>query len=244
MIFEQELVDRSNRLVQEIVACLRLIRPTTQHAQFMGGSVEPDGTLGHFHFDNPFTFVSSLLNQKLFGIRTVDIQRLKYYAPLFVAAMEGHYWKYRMAVEMFQSGYFQHSHWKLRFFMWTAALEALFTSHTSGQHRGSLVAKERVKFLVGAGTPIYPPDELSEYETDPNLTVGDVIDEIYCLRNHIAHGDKAPDYYFQTPGRQGINGTVYKGEVLMESIRLDYPPGSFGNLEEEFTESFCRCHSF
>jgi hypothetical protein len=218
LVLEQELADRSRMLVQEIIACLRLIRPITQNVQFMGGSVEPDGTLRHMHFDNPFSYVSSLPNQRLFGIRTVDIQSLKYYAPLFVAAMEGNYWKYRMAVEMFQSGYFQHSHWKLRFFMWTAALEALFTSHTNAQHRGSLVAKERVKFIVGASTLIYPPDERSQYEADPKLTVADVIDEIYCLRNHIAHGDKVPDYYFHTPGRQALSGTLYKGEVLLEAI--------------------------
>jgi hypothetical protein len=57
-----------------------------------------------------------------------------------------------------------------------------------------------------------------EYEADPRLTVADVIDEIYCLRNHIAHGDRVPDYYFRTPGRKAINGTIKKGEVLMESI--------------------------
>jgi hypothetical protein len=218
LILEHELAHRSKMLVQEIVACLRLIRPTTQHAQFIGGSVEPGGKLRHMHFDNPFIYVSSLPNQRLFAIRTVDMHRLKYFAPLFVAAMEGHYWKYRMAVEMFQSGHFQHSHWKLRFFMWTAALEALFTSHTSSEHRGSLVAKERAKFLVGANTLIYPLDERLEYEADPKLTVADVIDEIYCLRNHIAHGDRVPDYYFRTPGRKAINGTIKKGEVLMESI--------------------------
>jgi hypothetical protein len=218
LIFEQELAERSQRLVQEIVACLRLIRPTTQHAQLMGGSVQPDGTLKHFHFDNPFTFVSTLPNQKLFGVRTSDIQDLRLYAPLFVNAMEGNYWKFRMAVDMHQSGFFQHSHWKLRFFMWTAALESLFTTHTSSQHRGSLVAKERIKSLLGSGTLIYPPGDLSEYEPDPKLTVGDVIDEIYCLRNHIAHGDRVPDYYLQTPGRAGVNGPIFKAEVLMEAI--------------------------
>lgn len=218
LLFEQELAERSRMLVQEIVACLRLIRPTMQHVQFMGGSVEPNGTLRHMHFENPFSYVSSLPNQRLFGIRTIDLQNLKFYVPLFVTAMEGNYWKYRMAVEMFQSGHFQHSHWKLRFFMWTAALEALFTSHTSNQHRGSLVAKERVKFLLGPSALIYPLDELSQYDVDPQLTVADVIDEIYCLRNHIAHGDKVPDYYVQATGRQGINGPICRGEVLMEAI--------------------------
>jgi hypothetical protein len=80
------------------------------------------------------------------------------------------------------------------------------------------VAKERVKELLGATTLIYPPGELSQYEPDPQLTVGGVIDEIYCLRNHIAYGDKVPVCYSQTPGRHGLNGPIYKLETLSEAI--------------------------
>jgi hypothetical protein len=218
-VFEPELLERSRELVQRIVACLRLIRPTPQHAQFMGGEVEPDGTLRHFHFDNPYTFIQSVPNQQLFGIRTSDLEALRFYAPLFIYAIAGQYWKYIMAVDMFQSGFFQHSHWKLRFFMWTAALEALFTSDTSAQHRGSLVAKERIKWLLGENTLIYPAGELSEFDNDPKLTVGGVIDEIYCLRNHIAHGDKVPDYYFTAEGRTRDDGSVIpRRDMLMEAI--------------------------
>ncbi len=218
LILEQELAERSRQLVQEMVACLRLIRPAVQHVQFLGGSVEPNGTLRHFHFDNPINFLNPLPNQTIMAFRTQDLMDLRKYAPDFRKATEGSYWKFRMAVDMFQSGYFQQSHWKLRFFMWTAALEALFTSHTSPQHRGSLVVKERVKDLLGATTKIYQQGEISQYEPDPLSTVGDVIDEIYCLRNHIAHGDKVPDYYFITQGRQGINGPIYKGVSLSEAI--------------------------
>jgi len=216
---ETELAEESRMLVQQIVACLRLIRPTTQHAQFMGGRVENNGTLRHFHFDNPFTYVNSIPNQKFFGIRTSDLDDLRFYAPLFINAFQRSHWKFIMAVDMYQSGFFQHAYWKLRFFMWTAALEALFTSHTSDQHRGSLVAKERIKWLLGPATLIYPAGELSEFDTDPKHIVEEVIDEIYCLRNHLAHGDKVPDYYFQTPGRFSDHaGPIYKGDTLAEAI--------------------------
>jgi hypothetical protein len=184
----------------------------------LGGSVGNDGSLNNIHFDHPIPFLSSLSNQTVMAIRTQDVQDLKSVFPQFRTAMEGNYWKFRMSVDMFQSGYFQQTHWKLRFFMWTAALEALFTSHSSPQHRGSLVAKERVKHLLGATTLIYPAGELSQYEPDPHLTVENVIDEIYCLRNHIAHGDKVPDYYFQTTGRTGLNGPINKLETLSEAI--------------------------
>jgi hypothetical protein len=218
MKFEPELAEESRDLIQQIVACLRLIRPFVQYPQFLGGSVGQNGRLYHIHFDQPIPFLSSLSSQILMAIRTQDAQQLRSIFPLFRTAMEGNYWKFRMSVDMFQSGYFQQTHWKLRFFMWTAALEALVTSHSSLQHRGSVVAKTRVKQLLGSNTLIYQQGDLSTYETDPKLTVNDVIDEIYCLRNHIAHGDKVPDYYFQTKGRDGINGPIHKIESLSEAV--------------------------
>jgi hypothetical protein len=151
------------------------------------------------------------------AVRTSDLDDLRFYAPHLIQAFKDQRWKLIMAIDMFQSGFFQHSYWKLRFFMWTAALEALFTSHTSEKHRGSLVAKERIKSLLGPKTLIYPAGELSEYDTDPKHTIEDVLDEIYCLRNHLAHGDMVPNYYFQTPGRIGINGSYCKRETLAEA---------------------------
>jgi hypothetical protein len=214
---EQELTQESSELVQKITACLRLIRPTTQHAQFMGGRIDSKGKLRHFHFDNPLIYVNSLPNQKLFSVRTSDLRDLRFYAPRFIQAFDDKRWKFIMAIDMFQSSFFQHSYWKVRFFLLTAALEALFTSHTSDQHRGSIVAKARIKNLLGSKKLIYPKGELTQYETDPNHTIEDVIDEIYCLRNHLAHGDRVPDYYLQTPGRMGVNGAYYKGETLTEA---------------------------
>ena len=162
---------------------------------------------------------ASVPNQRLFFIRSSDIEKLRFYAPRFIEAIEGDHSKYIMAVDMYQSGFFQHSYWKVRFFLWTAALEALFTSHTSEEHRGSLVAKERIKWVLGEDTLIYPSDELTEFDTDPKLKVRDVIDEIYCLRNHIAHGDRLPQYYFETVGRKAIDESpIYMGEMLSEAI--------------------------
>jgi hypothetical protein len=111
-VAEQEQVAESEQLVEQIVACLRLIRPTVQHAQLCWGTVATDGGLAGFHFRNPLSFFTPLENQKLFAVRTADIQGLKFYAPLFRRAFDGPFWKFRMAVDMFQSGYFQQTHWK------------------------------------------------------------------------------------------------------------------------------------
>jgi hypothetical protein len=137
---------------------------------------------------------------------------------MFKAAMAGPFWKFRMAVQMYDTGYFQSDHWKIRFFLWTSALEALFTSQTTSEHRGSRVARERIKAHLGAGSDVYPPGELTRLEQNPALTVADVVDEVYCLRNHIAHGDKIPNYYYGQTGRQTLNGKLNRIEMLIENI--------------------------
>jgi hypothetical protein len=214
-----DLMHRSQNIVAEIAACLRLIRPTSQQTQMCFGHVKDDGILYNIGFSHPLEFVDAPQNQKLFSVRTADIQDLIYLAPLFRVAMHGPNWKFRMAVQMHEAGYFQNTEWKARFFLWTSALESLFTSQSADrQHAGSLVASERIKFLLGAGSSIYPRGELTSLQKNPNLTVADVIRDIYCLRNNIAHGDKVPDSYFQQIARDDFNGGVNKVSMLMEAI--------------------------
>ena len=46
-----------------------------------------------------------------------------------------------------------------------------------------------------------------------------MVDEIYCLRNHIAHGDRLPDYYYQSVGRISFEGAdVPKVDMLLEAL--------------------------
>jgi hypothetical protein len=216
-----KLFQRSQNVVAEIAACLRLIRPTSQHTQMCWGCIRDNGTLYNIAFNNPIDFVDAPENQKLFRVRTSDLHDLVLYAPLFRAAMHGPNWKFRMAVQMHEAGHFQNTDWKARFFLWTSALESLFTSQTiDRQHAGSLVASERIKFLLGASSPIYPPGELTSLQENPNLSVADVIREIYCLRNHIAHGDKVPDCYFQQIGRDDFEGGIPKWAMLVEAISV------------------------
>ncbi len=124
-----------------------------------------------------------------------------------------------MAAQMYNTGHFQTDDWKIRFFLWTSALEALFTSQNPNrQHSGSRVAKERIKEVLGPATSVYPPGELSSLSPDPNLTVAVVLDEIYCLRNHIAHGDKTPAYYYQATGRHDVDRHLARIDMLMENV--------------------------
>ena len=128
-------------------------------------------------------------------------------------------WKFRMAVQMHDAGYFQNTEWKARYFLWSAAIEALFTSKGTNwkQHSGSLVVGERIKDLLGPRTQIYTAGELPLSLPNPNIAIEDIIGEVSCLRNHIAHGDKIPDHYF-IHGRDDFNGPLPRVMLMIETI--------------------------
>jgi hypothetical protein len=219
-ILSTELLRRSENIVAENAALLRLIRPTSQKAQMISGAIRGDGTFSIRHLNDPLTFVDAPQNQKYFTVRTSDIQDLAVYGSTFRKAMHDPNWKFRMAVQMHEAGYFQNTEWKARYFLWSAAVEALFTSKGTDwqQNSGSLVVGERVKDLLGPKTQIYSGGELPSLIPNPNIAIEDIIGEISCLRNHIAHGDKVPDYYFNSTGRDDANGPVPKVAVLIEAL--------------------------
>jgi hypothetical protein len=49
------------------------------------------------------------------------------------------------------------------------------------------------------------------------LTVGDILDDLYDLRNYLAHGDKIPDCYFERKIRTGIGLQLDVPSVCMEA---------------------------
>lgn len=219
-IVEPQTTHTSWQIVRSASAVLRLLRPTTQYLGLFHGEVGEDGLFTRIGFDSPMEFVNNPINQRNFGFRTRDAYDLKTYLPLFLSAMEGPFWKFRMAVQMHESAFFQNDDWRAKFFLYTTAVEALFTTQSKqGQHSGSLVATERIKFFLGANTAIYPPGELTSAYPPSALTVADVVNEIYCLRNHIAHGDRTPTYYSEATGRPEIfSGNLTKSDTLLEAI--------------------------
>src|SRR6202035_3275278 len=138
------LTEQSRSTVHHIAACLRLIRPTRVLAQFCEGSIAEDGSLYNIGFANPILDESLPISHRQFALHTVHIEALRDFGPMYMQAMTGEFWKFRMAAQMHEAGYFQHEDWKVRFFLWTSALEALFTTQNRNrQHSGSVVAKER-----------------------------------------------------------------------------------------------------
>ncbi len=181
-------------LAWNVGLCLRLIRPMQQDASLIGGRVMPGGSLYVERFENPEE-MTVLSVQKLFRLRNKDVDRLKVVAPMFLAGIKGKS-KFNISAEFFNAGYFSTRYWQARFNLWCTALEALFTSnHTD--HRGSLVAKERIRFFLGPKTLIYEAGDIPSDQPQPSTTVEGVLDDLYELRNCMAHGDYPPDRFWE-----------------------------------------------
>jgi hypothetical protein len=208
----------SEKLVRNLNACLRLVRPMRQRTSLMRGELGENGNIDVKHFDHPQELLEVPEVQKLFHLRNADLELFRTVANEFLRAMANDFWKFRMALEFHEAGHFQDWYWKARYSLWCSALEALYTSQSS-EHQGSLVAKERIKWFLGENTSIYDHGDIPNYiMPQPNITVGAVTDDIYTVRNCIAHGDRVPDDFFQRMMREGVGGELSVLQVLIEAL--------------------------
>jgi hypothetical protein len=205
----------------------------------MHGDVREDRTLDVMGFAHPIDLMNVPINQKLFSIRNQDITDLISVAPAFLRAMRGDFWKFRMAVQFYQLGFYQQYSFKARYLLWASAIESLFTSHHQ-QHRTSIVAIARIHWFLGADTSIYPPGELDRFLlADPQIAIQDITADLYSVRNYLAHGDRLPENYFTEARRPGIGPDVVNLiEVLLEAQSFIIRKSLLKILREELVDHF------
>jgi len=205
----------SEKLVNRLVELIHIIRPMRQNTSVIRGQQSgADFWVVGLHTPNQLEVPEV---QKLFHLRNEDLLLLKQTAALFNQAMQGPAMKFRTSVAYHSVGR-QITHGNAKFLLWCSALEALFTSN-GVEHKGSLVATERIKWFLGPKTLIYEKGDIPDYiSSQPNLTIADVVGNIYKVRNFIAHGDVVPREYFKTILREGVSGDVVAIEVLGEAL--------------------------
>jgi hypothetical protein len=232
----------SETIVRSVAACLRLIRPMRQGASLIQGEIRQDGSIDVQHFEEPVNLLEVPEVQKLFCLRNCDTELLREVAADFLHAVRDEFWKFRMAVDFHEVGHFQDSYWKIRYLLWCSAMESIFTSNNR-EHQGSVVAKERIKWFLGAGTSIYDPRDIPYFVAQPNITVGDILDETYEVRNYVAHGDRIPDDYFTRMLRQGLDGALPVVVVLTEAVSFIIRKSLLRILQEGLLEHFASAQT-
>jgi len=212
---DHALEDSSEFLTSSLAACLRLIRPMPQFASRMSGAVADDGSFIVKGFEHPVPLFSVPEAHLHFKMRNRDAEDLKRYGSEFLRAMRGEHWKVRRAADMHEYGHFLADE-DARYWLWCSALGSIFTTNKQG-HREEKVAKARIKWFLGEQTSIYSPGDIPDSLPQPSISIANVIDDIYVVRNCLAYGDPIPTHYFETM-RQGIDHDVSHIEVLAEGL--------------------------
>jgi hypothetical protein len=198
----------TGQIVYNVAACLRLIRPMRQFAMRVHGTLNNDGTLDVGGFDHPVHLMEVPAIQKDFRLRNRDIEELQKVAAKYESALTGEYWKFRMPLNLHDAAHFIDDQWKARMSLMCSAIEAIYTSQTHDrEHSGSKVAKARIKWFLGENTSIYAPGDVPSFYLSgaKQPTIADVLDDLYEVRNCIAHGDRVPDKHFNQNGSVGIS---------------------------------------
>jgi hypothetical protein len=230
---------QSADLVNNIAACLRLIRPMRQFASLMVGSLRDDGTIEIQTFNHPVNLMDVPQLQKSFSLRNKDIVQLQDVADEFMRGMKGEFWKFKMSASFHDGGHFAVSYWKSRFMLWCSAVEAIYTSQNV-DHRGSRVAKERIKWFLGEGTSIFMPGDIQSFMPKASYKVGNVVDDLYKVRNCIAHGERIPDRFFTvvSRGHLGEDGNIIT--VLHDALSFIIRASLLRILKDNLLEHFAH----
>jgi hypothetical protein len=186
-----------------------------QFAKQMSGAIADDASLIVRGFAQPVLLISVPDAHLHFKLRNRDAEDLRRYGSEYLRAIRGEYWKFRRAADMHECGHFLNDE-NARYWRWCSAMESIFTVNKEG-HREEQVAKARIKWFLGEQTSIYSQGDIPGSLRQPSISIADVIDDIYTVRNCLAYGDQIPEHYFETM-RQGIDRDVSHIEVLAEGL--------------------------
>jgi hypothetical protein len=205
------------KLVREIMAYLRLVRPTPRAGVYVQGAVRDDGSLDV----TSFTLEQQQAIDRVDSsnrLRTSDLEILQELVPALHHGMQGEYWKFRMAFEFHEAAYVVGlPYWKAGFASKMSSIEALYTSMKC---QGKKVAHSRILAFLGGDSPIYSGDEELFHDNEPSVpkvTIAECLEDLYRLRNCVAHGDRIPKEFFDTKLARGYDMHITKLDFLSEA---------------------------
>ena len=230
------ILEGPSEKVEDVLACLRLIRPMREHLGLFKGQLRYDGSIEIKSFSSPYAVEEVPELEKLFSLRTEDALRLREIAPYFLEVRRNKWWKILMALEFYQAGFFQTDYWKARYSLRCSSIEAIFGSN---KYRKSRVTKDRIIKMLGADTCIYQPGDIPGHlPQSPEITIASVIEDVFEARHCIAHGDRIPDRFFTHIRRAGVQRQLPLMAVLDETVSAIARRSIVKILEERIGAAF------
>ena len=226
-------------LAELAAACLSLIRPMRKEAlRRVRGEIRADGTLlikGFSVMDSPKE-VGFIEAHSSLTLRTQDAEELRTLLPRYLKGLLEPCWKFRMAAQLHEIGYFQQAVSDIKLVTWVSAIEALFTCEER-QPQGAQVAVDRIKWFLGENTPLYTEQD-SPFPPRSQLRVGDILWDLCEIVNCAAHGEQIPSFFNVPTCRRILTGRIDKGEVLCEGASFIVRESLTKILRQNLLEQF------
>lgn len=216
-----EAENQSSNFLSYIIAHLRLLAPNrTSRTDELRLEATPSGALDAFSCSkSPFWPQIHLANceRAIIGVTIEHLNKLKMWMP-WISQFCTNWSKYYplwISINFCEKFYLEYESFRARHLFRVMAIEALLCS--DGDY-GRQALKSKLPKLLGWHSDLYDGyhNKLIGYYA-PKLMLSDqLIDDVYGLRNKVAHGDQIPSDW-TTPCRGGFDAQLSYADVLCEA---------------------------
>jgi hypothetical protein len=152
------------------------------------------------------------------SIRWIDLQELVTVAPSLLSIVNAGTMPISQAINNFEIGY-RADFLNVRHLLWVVGLDALFTSR-EWKNRGADLSAKRIADFLGPDFQIYSDGFASRFDSPipSSPPLGEVLSDIYKLRNDFAHGTWPDKQWAGQIHRRSADSTrdIFHAEMLCE----------------------------
>jgi hypothetical protein len=224
--------EQSRELLHKIFIGLRIVQPSRTPFQYLHARLKPDGSLDPSAFSRaemPLTVCSC---DNLIPTRRSDAELLKTITPSLLAAYESKCQPVTRAISVLETGYNSRSV-DVKLLLWVSGIEALFAS---SNYNGASIVTLRVKHFLGSKTEVYDSTAFPSFLLMPKLRLKDVLDDIYRMRNRVAHGEWIQKEFLDKPGHRG--GAHSYADIVLEATGITLRFALIKLLKDSLLEIF------
>lgn len=222
--YSREHVGRAEResrdLLLRIFACLRIIKPTSMPFYLVQFKRTADNQVDVFSFSHREPREINLPDAEALNmVLADDLALLGAIAPGFLRGLEpeSNLDHFRRAVRLLDQGYADLVDPVLQIMVWTMGIECLLSRGGKDPMQGRELL-EAISARVSFDTDIYERSAVRQHAEVQPILVGDVIGDVFELRNQLAHGRWFPKEWTERQVRNSVSGRpVVYAEVLREA---------------------------
>lgn len=206
--------EASKALVEGAAACLQILRPTRSRSQLIQLKFCEDKSVDVFRFTHPRENPPNVPQSDVLNtIRPTDIGKLGTVLPAFLSLPKNGPDNVFRAVKNFLLAYSEIDEPFAQVLVWMAGIESMLST------KAEAPVTNRRRTLLRRIDPTWNvyQDSATEEFTRAEVKLGDIVDDLFHLRNRLVHGGWVPEAWQKREGRPAISGAIEYAEMLREA---------------------------